>query len=408
MTYEARAADLVGVPVFFAHVDPSALRGLGVAVTGLVDGALQYSPSLIAGKAGASGDPLTFGGGEGALDALGGSEEEGEGEAIGEWLEIDVLVPDAPPRRIVREIFDRVGVDRRATGDVDLSALPPMELTETAAGQVFVPLTMVSVISVVGYQTPASYFQQDYGLDDFEGDLAVAAHGYHAVRDALQVEIATDRGYRWYHDQPNLTAATVVPVGLTVDGGALEGTLDVLHQGYGVVPLKGASGATHPRVVAGVLAHVAERLAAAGATAPGEAPSGRSVGRVFEEAARVGVEVRTIRSTDADLAELDVSDVAKARISEALAADYAVIVPERAVEIDGEQVVGWWQVDPATGVTFDLMENGQGAQDLPEDATVLIPRVIAAQQYRAMAIEAVAVGFMVGIAIWAFIVIVTN
>ncbi|CAN0428918.1 unnamed protein product, partial [Phaeothamnion confervicola] len=62
----------------------------------------------------------------------------------------------------------------------------------------------------------------------------------------------------------------------------------------------------------------------------------------------------------AGLPALDVSDTARARIGEALASGYVVIVPERAVTQGDAEAVGWWQIDPATGRTFDLMENGRG------------------------------------------------
>jgi len=38
-----------------------------------------------------------------------------------------------------------------------------------------------------------------------------------------------------------------------------------------------------------------------------------------------------------------------------------VIVPERAVDIDGGTHLGWWLVDPATGSTIDELEDGRGA-----------------------------------------------
>ena len=37
-----------------------------------------------------------------------------------------------------------------------------------------------------------------------------------------------------------------------------------------------------------------------------------------------------------------------------------VVVPERPVALGGEERVGWWLVDPATGATADTMDDGRG------------------------------------------------
>ena len=31
------------------------------------------------------------------------------------------------------------------------------------------------------------------------------------------------------------------------------------------------------------------------------------------------------------------------------------------VELDGQELTGWWQIDPNTGETFDMLETGRGA-----------------------------------------------
>lgn len=392
----ARAADLVGVPVVVAHVDPNALRDLGVSIAGFIEGTTQFVPSLLAGEAGETGNPVTIGVGEGALDVLGTSGSEGE--AIAEWLEIEVSPVDAPSRIVTREVFDRIGIDRRATGAVDLASLAPVELTDTPElGQTFLPLEAVWLIGVVGGRIPASYFAQDYAIEDVEADMAVLVHGYHAARDALQIEIAADRGYRWYHNEPNLTAARVAPVAVAADQFRISAALDILHQGYGVVPLAGATPAVHPLVLAGVLAHVAERAGAdAGAELSPEAPPpAGSVAQVFEEAARAGVSIRTLTPQSNDLANLAVSGAAKARIAEALAAGYVVVVPERAITLNGIEAVGWWQVDPQSGRTFDLMENGTGGSPMGEE-TVIIAGGPAWRAATAWKILSFVIGIIVG------------
>ena len=378
LTHEVRATDLVGERVAFGHGEGQAFKGLGLAIQGLLSGTVQYVPYLLAGQSGEYGTAVSIGGGEGAMGALGTSEREGQ--AIAEWLEIDVLLPDAPPHRTIRQVFDRIGPDRRAARPIDLATLPPAELINVPdLGPVFPPLEAVSIIAVACQGTPTGYFQQDFAVEDKEADFALFGHAYFAMREALQVEIAADLGYRWYHNQPNLTAITLMP-DWSADGvGTLATAVDLLHQGYGVVPIAGGTPATHPRVMAGVLAHVAERLVVeTGATSTdGAPPTLVSVGDVFEEAARTGVAIRTLTPETADVAALDVSAVAKVRIAAALAAGYAVVVPARAILLGAERLVGWWQIDPATGTTFDLMESGMGAAaPMGEDLVIIVANVV--------------------------------
>jgi len=63
-------------------------------------------------------------------------------------------------------------------------------------------------------------------------------------------------------------------------------------------------------------------------------------------------------TVDRDLA---ISEPARARIAVALAAGYVVVVPERAIDLGGGPITGWWQIDPVTGAAFDRLETGQGA-----------------------------------------------
>ena len=394
--HEARAADLVGVPVVFAHVDPNAVAKLGVSIGGILEGTTQYVPTLLAGEGGEVGTPITLGGGGGgALDVL-GDAGGGGGGPLGEWLEIAVLPPDAPEQVVTREVFDRVGIERRsgpaaepastpaatpasaapgAPAGVDLASLPPIELIDDPRlGKVFLPLEATWLLGVVGGRIPGTYFDQDYTIPDVEADMAVMAHGSFAARDGLQAEIAASYGYRWYHDQPNITAAILAPDTSDPAAVRLEASLDLMSQGYAVVPLAGTTGSVHPQVLAGVLAHVAERFGADAAAelTPDAPPPAGSVAQVFAEAAKEGVAIRTLLPGSADVSALDVSDVAKARIGEALAAGYVVVVPERAVTQGDAREVGWWQVDPATGRTFDLMENGRGGSPLGEDTVIIV------------------------------------
>ena len=80
---------------------------------------------------------------------------------------------------------------------------------------------------------------------------------------------------------------------------------------------------------------------------------------VFAAAANQGIPLIFINSADPEILQtLALSSVAKARISTALQAGDDVIVPEQEVTIGGEQTVAWFQVDPRTGATTGVGEDG--------------------------------------------------
>jgi hypothetical protein len=58
------------------------------------------------------------------------------------------------------------------------------------------------------------------------------------------------------------------------------------------------------------------------------------------------------------LDQLDLSTQAKARITSATAAGKLVIIPAEKVQIDGGLHTGWWEIDPITGETIGVLEDG--------------------------------------------------
>jgi hypothetical protein len=104
----------------------------------------------------------------------------------------------------------------------------------------------------------------------------------------------------------------------------------------------------------GVTEHELERLFAGG-----EGSGGISVSRLFEEAAKEGIPVTALVPGTSPPVDLAISDRARARVTEELAAGKIVILPEQAVALDGESLSGWWLVDLATGEVTDRLEDGR-------------------------------------------------
>jgi hypothetical protein len=373
LTFEATSGELVGVPITLLHPEAESLKAAGVAITAGLTGTFNYVPALIVGNQSIQGKLVTFATGGGVLGALSVEESDTggvpEGDTLGEWLEIDLKTPRGE-QRIVREIFDRVGSAQRQLATVDPAAVAPVELVEDGpAAGTFLPLTEVWSIGVVSGTVPAAYFGEAPQSGDQLADLSRIVHTYHYGRDVVSQSRTPTTGFRAYRDEPNVTAFVMTKTAATAGAVTETATFDILYRGSAVRPLAGGSGpaGAHPLLTEGVLAHVIERaMVEVSAVMPAELalPAGSStgVGRIFEEAARQGIATVVLRPGEADPARLAIGEGARALIAAALEAGLVVIVPERPVALDGEERIGWWLVDPATGATEDQMDDGRGVE----------------------------------------------
>jgi hypothetical protein len=167
---------------------------------------------------------------------------------------------------------------------------------------------------------------------------------------------------RTFLDGPN-----VVSVSMGVDVEPEEPVLrlgvDIWHRSTGTMPLgDGATPASPPGVLAGVLAHVAERTAVQ--PPPGESgvvpPGHLGVGELFDRATEGRIPTVTIRDRVPDGAAY--GPAATTLIEEALAAGDIVVAPAQPVTVGGLERVGWWRIDPDTGATVDVMDDGTGTE----------------------------------------------
>ena len=371
LTFEATSGELVGVPITLLHPEAEMLKAAGVAITGALTGTLNHVPALIVGNQSVEGKPVTFATGGGALAALSADDAGGatEGDTLGEWLEIDLKTPQGE-RRIVREIFDRVGYAQRQVATVEPAAVAPVELVEAGpAAGTFLPLTEVWSIGVISGMVPDAYFGGAPQSGDQLADMSRLVHTYHYGRDVVSQSRARMTGFRAFRNEPNVTAFVVAKTAPTTGAATETATFDILHRSSAVSPLAGESRrvGTQPLLAEGVLAHVIERaMVEVGAVMPAELtlPTGSStgVGRVFEEAARQGIATVVLQPGEADPTKLAIGEGARARIAEALAAGFVVVIPERPVALGEEERVGWWLLDPATGATEDQMDDGRGTE----------------------------------------------
>jgi hypothetical protein len=136
-------------------------------------------------------------------------------------------------------------------------------------------------------------------------------------------------------------------------------------------------------VLAGILPHLIERLMAGESSTEAATRPARSVGSIFDAAAREGIPTVVLRGVEG-LGALPFAPDPIARLRAALSAGLVAIVPQRPPEgSDGR--VGWWLVDPSNGRTVDEMDNGSGTVD-EYAATVRVTVVETARPMRDLGI----------------------
>jgi hypothetical protein len=379
-TQEARAADLVGVPVTILNARPESFKALGVTISGLLEGTRQYIPYVVIGETALPGTMFGFHTDTGGNAALSGASGGLEGETTAEWLVIDVTSPDGTTRTIERAIFDRVGYARRASEQsVDMAKLPPVTLAADPAtgSEDYLPARTMMALSIARGGTPLAAFESGQSMADAMVALGVAPLGWQVLRDILAVDARDVAGQRFILDAPNIVAFVIEPAQAGT-AATVRLSLDILHRSL-MAAHPGTSAGIDPRIVAGVLAAVAERMTVTGAgTGPSAAtppassapPMLPNVLDLFEAADRQRIPiVLTSSAAPADLAAGGHGAEAVARIKAAVATGALVVVPERAIAVNGASYTGWWQIDPATGATIDVFQNGRGPE-MTEEAVV--------------------------------------
>ena len=81
--------------------------------------------------------------------------------------------------------------------------------------------------------------------------------------------------------------------------------------------------------------------------------------RIFDEMFAQGIQPILITPNDMDLLDLYLSDPQSyAYATQALLEGKNVLIPREPVMVDGEEVVGWWEIDPDEQTAGSVLENG--------------------------------------------------
>jgi hypothetical protein len=370
LTFESPVADLATKPLTMMHIKPGWLGG---SIADTIAGTESYEPTLLIDDQVIKGTQLAFSTGGGVLSALGESVNA-EGQPTGEWMDFEIISPDRDPSTSRRKLFDRLTPEERL-GSFDYETLPPIPIVDSPElGPVFLPMLGIFSFAVHGGPIGNGFFQRDYTTVDAAADRSAVAHGYSFARERVQKDLLVKTGHRFFHDGPNITAFVLEPTELTDAGLSVGIKLDLVHRRLGALPVSDAAPEkpAHPQIMAGAISHATERgiMEAASVVLEADMPfSFRGVSDVFARARDEKVPIRVFKAGD-NPEDLQISIRAKAGIAAALALGHVVAVPERALDLAGELVTGWWQIDPFTGRAFDVMEDGSGST-APEYALLI-------------------------------------
>jgi hypothetical protein len=338
-----------------------------------IQGNIEAAPSKL-GAIGKTGGAEQGGSIASALGGFGG-DEVGPA-ATAEWLDYEIRVPGERPEQLRRPVFDLLGPARRASkpagfdGNDDLSKLQRFEAL---------------------FSNTAILFQVSNFTDEFVASLfadRVAAnqaelHELSRERDpsnlGKRAGLLLGRLTRW-GPLPNLVLWRSLLAGESADtfpdrpnilNFRVSRTISNADKPVSRLLVDMASNRTRTRWGAegnpfdlrlrqGVADTVAEMLALGN-----DLKTSGNTASIFSRLASEGSRGLLIGAGDLAAAKaLPWPEDEAARVAADVSAGYMVLVPRKAVLLDGEQHVAWWRVDPASGATIGVMDTGlHGAVD---------------------------------------------
>ena len=270
--------------------------------------------------------------------------------------------------RTERPIVDRIGYAMRREGNAESTSLTPLAVAD---GHYTDLLTLWNVAVWTGERAvPASLLQAAAGGEQpltglFERleNVGILHRAFYGLRRALFESVTLPDRSRIHVFRPNVSLLASVRHAGTSDGVLV---LDILDSRVG--HLRHGDGRVPPGLVWGQANLQAERLTfdSINKVLPVDTRvmSRRSpapdVAAIFARARADRIPLLVIVPATPDRAEsVSAASGAKARLRARLAEGWIVVLPERAVSFGAEPVIGWWLVNPATGVVLDEMESGR-------------------------------------------------
>jgi hypothetical protein len=320
-----------------------------------------YSSQRAIAETGGGGFMVGFG------ESLGG-DAGSQSSMTAEWLDFELHVPGSAPTTLRRPLFDVLGPENRAARVSGFDAGTNDRLVkryQALVGTYSILLQpcaftedYVSHLAMGTFLGTRSDVQRLAAEKDPKmlGKIASSILGRMEVwnplsRLAHMRVILSKESPDWFIDQPNVL---ILGVGLPIvnaDKSALIQFIDIASNSVGIRP-DPALNVFQIRLRQGVIDTIAEQVALSGSLEKG------------------GNTATTFALGDADAWQrIDPRDVSAARkldwpgdvvarLAEDLEAGFAAYVPRRAFDNGGGARWGWWRIDPLSGETVGVMDNG--------------------------------------------------
>jgi hypothetical protein len=363
LRYTAKAADLSGEDLVLVHL-PVDARNQGNA---------QVQPVFMIHQKRHDGDPFWVSEGRlpaggGLADALGGGDGAVEVPiAASESIELDLIAPDGQKKTEIRELFDHVGKSRRVMDKV----LDPAELAEAAAlnadkfvstiYDLFVSTGAIDAVHARRLVAPAP--TTDSARVDVGACLRRMNIAFAIASDLLTTRVAAASGpvSRSYFDSPRVQIAE-----LTATKEMFRLGLDLRRDVARTVVTGLRPDLTFAtQVWRGVVDGTLERYLVEFFV---DLPDGKNVSRSrlstssFFDSARAANTPTVLLAQNGTRPGSSLSADTRARIDESIAAGHVVVAPGLPAVIGGAQRYAWWQIDPRSGGTIAVTDDGLHAQ----------------------------------------------
>jgi hypothetical protein len=369
LSHAARAADLSGVDLVLIHRPENwtgPLRSFQEALASGVAATGRLKPVLVTGAATWTGGapfyarPPRATGMEGVSVLLrGAGTRHAVSIATMETVEIDFISPGGGRETVVREVFDLVGPGRRAAA----KGLSEEELKQRSEDQARnLAADVYSFFFLTGGidTRHAGSTAADTAPPEPRAALRRFGAAFAVVSDGVlgRLDRADGTVVRFYPDSPRLLV-----VELAQRAGRQRLALDLRRDHARVAASRPEAATVRSAMVArGVVDGVLERALTewVAASLHGEQTPWTvrvSTSALFARARAEGVPVLVLPR---DTARLDASvpDDARARLRADTDRGYVAIAPQRAVTAGGTPRFGWWRVDPRTGTTVAVTDDG--------------------------------------------------
>jgi hypothetical protein len=324
--------------------------------------------------------PLSSGGLLGGITSSlsgGASEEDAQKDSYltGACIEYEIHVPGEPEQRIRRQVFDLVGPAARQENNL----ISPEIAEERRLGRALALLGSTEILILVSHLSP--HFYTNLMVNKLLDGREILQDLLHQISSTTSKDLVKQASkltplpgpeyslalarMQWKHQRGDVyldRSNILCFVRGVQQRQSLKGELKEF-QGFDIVVNEVAvrpQSQTEPfqiRLEQGVLDTNAEALLVYN--------SGQLIENVAESFARVyatGIKWWAIRNAEDPLwirAELP-KDV-RIHIEKDLKKDYAVIVPERALNVEGHTFMGWWRVNLRNGTTLGVIEPGKGS-----------------------------------------------